>query len=608
MKFLMYYLDGIIKKFPLNNPVVTVGWSSENHLTIKDDFISKQHLRITVKGDYIIITDMGSRNGTYVNGKKVEEAVIKIGESFIIGVNELILKKGSLDEIETEEELIPVFNELKDDNKEIIKGRKTKDIKDFYNEVLKQILQNGLKKGTFNDFILDLSKFLSHLNNFGNFYIISKQERDINILLAVNKDPNKLEFIHQITRENERIFREKAKVPLHFQTKDNYYFVPLTLKDQKSAIIYIPRHSGGKEHEDIEQFLLVLSKEISLMSLILSDYPRAAETVDNPDELPEDIAAGSKAMKNLIKQAEKLAASDIFVLIEGEHGTGKELFAQLIHNKSKRKGKEFVALNCAAIPKDLQESELFGYEKGAFTGADSRKIGKLELASGGTLVLDEIGDMPLHLQQSLLRAIQEKKFYRLGGGKRKPIKVDLRIIALTNKNLKQLIAEKKFREDLYYRLFYRSIRIPPLRERKEDITELIYFFTNKFCKKHKKSIKGYSRKAFEALQKFQWPGNVRQLEHEIESIISLIDEDESITYDCLSDEIKAGGADFPGSISIKEKKKKKEIEMIMKALEKHDWVKARAAEELNMTYRGLQKKIKRLGIENDIIDPGGSKS
>ncbi|MCP5053725.1 MAG: sigma-54 factor interaction domain-containing protein, partial [bacterium] len=184
-----------------------------------------------------------------------------------------------------------------------------------------------------------------------------------------------------------------------------------------------------------------------------------------------DIIAENRQMKELIDQSKKIAASDIFVLIQGESGTGKEVFARLIHQCSPRSRGKYVAINCAAIPENLLESELFGHEKGAFTGAYAQKKGKLELASGGTLVLDEIGDMPLNLQSKLLRALQEREFYRLGGST--PIHVDLRLVSMTHQDIESLIAEGEFREDLFYRLVHRTISIPPLRERREDIPPLI---------------------------------------------------------------------------------------------------------------------------------------
>jgi len=279
-------------------------------------------------------------------------------------------------------------------------------------------------------------------------------------------------------------------------------------------------------------------------------------------------------------------------------GTGKELFARLIHKSSRRAKNNFVALNCAAIPEDLLESELFGHEKGAFTDAHTQKKGKLEIASHGTLVFDEIGDMPINLQSKLLRALQEKEFYRLGSTT--PITVDLRIISMTNQDLKRLITDGKFREDLYYRLVHRIITIPPLRERKEDISALINFFTKKFCQENNKKINGYSIKAFEALQDYVWKGNVRQLENEIHSIVNLTDDGETVGYDILSDEIKAneGGVaavdkPFPGKVDIETEKA-----YILKLLEKNNWNKSKTARDLNMTYRGLHKKMQRLGIQS----------
>ncbi|MFC2146570.1 sigma-54 interaction domain-containing protein, partial [Acidobacteriota bacterium] len=299
-----------------------------------------------------------------------------------------------------------------------------------------------------------------------------------------------------------------------------------------------------------------------------------------------------------------IADSGVFVLIEGESGTGKELFARLIHRYSQRDQNKFVALNCAAIPENLLESELFGSEKGAFTGAYNQKKGKLELASGGTLVLDEIGDMPLNLQAKLLRALQELEFYRLGGST--PIKVNLRIISLTHQNLEELIKEKKIREDLYYRLVHRTITIPPLRKRKEDIPPLINYFTNKFCRQRNRSISGYSVKAFEALVNFDWYGNIRELGNEINSIVNLTDDGERVDFDILSEKIKKNvqpvmePSPHPPALAPQGFNLKPEREAIIDVLKKHNWNKSRAAKELNMTYHGLHKKMKKMGISKSV--------
>jgi DNA-binding NtrC family response regulator len=210
-------------------------------------------------------------------------------------------------------------------------------------------------------------------------------------------------------------------------------------------------------------------------------------------------------MKKIISIAENLAMSDITVLITGESGTGKELLARYIYQRSNRAKGPFVAVNCAAIPENLLESELFGYEKGAFTGAHERRKGKFELAHGGVLLLDEIGEMPLHLQAKLLRVLQEKTVDRIGGTK--PVPVDVRVIATTNRDLLKEIREGRFREDLYYRLNVFPIKLPPLRERPEDIPLLSRWFLERYAASHKKSIKGISNSAMEILKKRPWKGN-----------------------------------------------------------------------------------------------------
>ncbi len=233
----------------------------------------------------------------------------------------------------------------------------------------------------------------------------------------------------------------------------------------------------------------------------------------------------SPYMTQIFSIAKDVADSEATVLITGESGTGKEVLARFIHEHSKRKG-EFIAINCAAIPESLIESELFGYERGAFTGAINRKEGKFELANGGTLLLDEIGEIPINLQAKLLRVLQEKEIERLGGTKKQ--KVDVRIIATTNRNLREEIKNGNFREDLFYRLNVINIEIPPLRERKEDIEPLSLFFIDKYCHINKKPKKKLTKDALELLLNYDWPGNVRELEHTIERAV-ILSKDEFIT-------------------------------------------------------------------------------
>jgi formate hydrogenlyase transcriptional activator len=232
-----------------------------------------------------------------------------------------------------------------------------------------------------------------------------------------------------------------------------------------------------------------------------------------------EIIGNDQALKRVLQQVETVAATDSTVIIYGETGTGKELIARAIHNLSKRRDSTLVKVNCAAIPTGLLESEMFGHEKGAFTGAIERRIGRLELAHRGTIFLDEVGDVPLELQSKLLRVLQEHEFERLGSSR--TIRVDLRIVAATNCNLAQMVAEKRFRSDLYYRLNVFPIAIPPLRERSEDIPLLVNFFAQKFAHKMKKRIEKIPKETMTILCNYQWPGNIRELENLIERSVIL---------------------------------------------------------------------------------------
>ncbi len=233
----------------------------------------------------------------------------------------------------------------------------------------------------------------------------------------------------------------------------------------------------------------------------------------------ESFVAESDEMKEILKIVNRVAKSNATVLLLGESGTGKEMIARLIHRLSPRRERRFIPISCAALPETLLESELFGYERGAFTGAEKRHYGKFELAHQGTLFLDEIGDLPLSIQVKLLRVLQDFTFERLGSNR--PIKVDVRLISATNQNLQRKIAQGKFREDLYYRLNVISIEIPPLRERRGDIQPLAEYFLKKFCQRSHKEIKGITPEALKRLVRYDWPGNIRELENVMERAVVL---------------------------------------------------------------------------------------
>ena len=260
----------------------------------------------------------------------------------------------------------------------------------------------------------------------------------------------------------------------------------------------------------IPQMKGLVEKALSLRTMMKQEVIYASTEGEETDE-GERIIGSSPKMQEIYKIVGQIAPSDVTVLLRGESGTGKELFARAIYQHSSRSNLPFLPVNCAAIPDTLLESELFGHEKGSFTGATSRRVGKLEQCQGGTIFLDEIGDMSLSTQAKLLRVLQEKNFERLGGTE--TIKVDIRLIVATNKDLEEAIENGKFREDLYYRLNVVSIMIPPLKERKEDIPGLVSYFLKKFNREFKKGIVGITPSAMAKIASYGWPGNVRQLEN-----------------------------------------------------------------------------------------------
>ena len=318
----------------------------------------------------------------------------------------------------------------------------------------------------------------------------------------------------------------------------------------------------------------------------------------------------SDKMQRIKEIVDQIANTDVTVLIQGESGVGKEVVARSIHLNSFRKERPFVKVNCAALPPDLLESELFGYEKGAFTGAYRQKQGRFELANGGTIFLDEISEMSLSLQGKLLQVLQDREFSRLGG--KKDIRVDVRVLAATNKNIEEGIKNGRFREDLYYRLNVVNVMIPPLRERREEIPIFVEYFLDKFSKKYERKVPTLSDKTMKAFSEHHWVGNVRELENVIQRLIVLGNEEavvEELTPTPKEDPIleKKKKMTPPKKVwpSLKEVHqeaiKKAESEMILKALEMTNWNRKKAADKLNISYKALLYKIKETSLDKRFI-------
>ena len=351
---------------------------------------------------------------------------------------------------------------------------------------------------------------------------------------------------------------------------------------------------------DTDHLIILIKRALETQRLVTENI-LLKEEVSSRFGLP-GIIGKSRNILDVAQIVQKVAATKTTVLILGESGTGKELFARAIHNLSSRKHYPFVPINCAAIPKALLESELFGHEKGSFTGADARKMGKFELADKGTIFLDEIGDMDLSIQAKLLRAIEEGEIERVGAIT--SITLDVRIVAASNKDLEKAVEEKKFREDLFYRLNVFPVRVPPLRERKEDIPLLVEYFINRYCNEMKTPVKSISKEALDILMGYHWKGNVRELENSIERAVILCDGDVIAPgHFVLSKEVQSAAGTFSLTDGTLESVGKgalrtAETKRIISALHETRGNKSKAAEILQVSYKTLLTKIKEYGIES----------
>ena len=346
-----------------------------------------------------------------------------------------------------------------------------------------------------------------------------------------------------------------------------------------------------------EVALLAHSHQVSEETSI-SSSPSVITLANAGGSLP-GMVFNSKAMTEVARQVERIKDSDSTILVTGESGTGKELVARAIHRVSRRSESEFIPFNCSAVPAELVESMLFGHRKGTFTGAHADHVGLIRSAENGTLFLDEIGDLPLPLQPKLLRFLQESEVHTLG--ERAPRKVNVRVIAATHKDLEQLVREKLFREDLYYRIATLTLKVPPLRERPEDISALISHFISHCARKNERSISGITLEAIQLLEAYSWPGNIRELAAEIERLVLYADDDGYIRPANISRRIYPDAESDSNEVQperLDDLLESYERRVITEALKRHDCNVARASEALGLGSRQtLYKKLKRLAID-----------
>ncbi len=465
-------------------------------------------------------------------------------------------------------------------------------------------------------FVNVVNPITNELENFGGIDLSYKKGEGITGKVWQHGVPI---VIPDISKEKQFLNKLKRNLK-NRQKKVSFIAVPIKIKDKVIGVLAVDKSLSDRESLNVHtEFLTMVANILGGYLKLYLDFEEAKRRIEeeknrlqsrldaiiSKTEI-EGLVVKSEKVLELIDIVKNVANTPATVLLTGESGVGKEVFAKAIHQLSNRAKKPFIKINCAAIPEDLLESELFGYEKGAFTGANTVKKGKFELANGGTIFLDEIGDMPLSLQSKILRVIQEKEVERLGGSK--PIKIDVRIIAATNKNLEKMVYEGTFREDLYYRLNVIPIHIPPLRERKEDIPVLIYFFLDKFNKMYGKNLT-ISKDLVELLSEYDWPGNVRQLQNTIERMVILA-KSEKLDFNDLPVDIKnkivnvkdkKNSSQNDEKISITTSQLPKTVqeiekEAIEKALKKSGYVVKKAAKVLGMTPRQVRYRMEKYNI------------
>ncbi len=396
-------------------------------------------------------------------------------------------------------------------------------------------------------------------------------------------------------------YLNKTGLRERLQGGESFVAVPIRLGGEPLGVLAVFKDFGEESVEKGVELLMIVGTMIGMLYKLDEKMNQERQEWEEERRLltkalserynVEGIVGKSFAIRKLLELIERVAQTDVNVLITGESGTGKSLVAKAIHFMSKRKEKPFITINCSAIPETLLEAELFGYEKGSFTGAYTSKKGKFELANGGTIFLDEIGDMPLALQPKILRVIQDKEIERLGS--EKTIKVDVRIISATNKDLRELVSQGHFREDLYYRLNVLPIHIPPLRERKEDIPILVDHFLEAFNQRYNKKVR-FHPKVIEIFMEYPWYGNVRELENVVERLVIL--RDGLIKEGDLPPYFFAR-LDASQPRNIPQIIENTEREEIIKALEKTGYIKSRAARILGYTLRQLDYRIRKYKIE-----------
>ena len=535
---------------PLVDGQLSIGRDESSQLLLTDPVVSRRHCAIQQSGVQFELVDLDSHNGTFVNGIPIRRRIIDHGDTIRIGNSEFVFllhegevvskNKIRLSDLAplSSQSTIRVSHPAALPNFGVEVGRMARDLAALFriSNVITSIRDSELLQR-------ELLRLISEVvpADHGAVILQTDLDEETNSICTWSREPDaaqKIEIqrdlVHRALWERSAVFTNDAS---NSSETHNVLCLPLVAVERTIGVIYLtslrPAPPFREDHihflDSVSRIAAIALENILALDALLSENQRLKRELNGASNLVGE----SRQIRQLEEFISRVAQSDSTVLIRGESGTGKEVVARSIHQSSPRRERPFVAINCAAIPEALLENELFGHEKGAYTGAVGMRKGKLEAADDGTLFLDEIGELAPPMQAKLLRVLQQKEYERVGGTHSVPFKA--RVLAATNKNLEQAIKSAEFRQDLYYRLNVVSVTVPPLREHREDISLLALYFAAKYAQKAKRPFKGISQQARILLMNYSWPGNVRELENAIEHAIVL-----GLTEEILPEDLPNG--------------------------------------------------------------------
>jgi Nif-specific regulatory protein len=604
--------------FAINEESLVIGRETAANLCIADASVSRRHSRIDKQENDFVIVDLDSLNGTFVNDVPVKSRRLEHGDRVRIGDSQFLF-------LTHEGEAASKSSDVRLDEARVVSGST---IQIRFDDAVYQMtrdLSALMKISTTINWIRGLDNLLERLLDLlfevvpaerGAILLMNEGSFETSRVFGLDRVYGKDEAIHvsrtivqQVLRDGIALLASDAAAETKLATDSliaarthSVLCVPLILFDRKIGVLYLDstfaRDQFNRDH-------LQLVTAVAGIAAVAIENARRFEWLETENErlladfnIEHNMIGEGTAMQRVYHFISKVAPKDATVLISGESGTGKELAARAIHRNSKRAQKPFMAVNCAALNESLLESELFGHEKGSFTGAFAQKKGRLEIADGGTVFLDEIAELPPQLQVKLLRVLQEREFERVGGTV--TIKVDLRLIAASNKNLEEAIEAGEFRQDLYYRLNVVSLEMPPLRERREDVMLLANYFADKYGAKCNRKLKGFSPEARIYLTAYDWPGNVRELENTIERAVVLGITDwilpEDLPEALLESKVTGDGPGTTYHEAVVQNKKQLILRAFVEAKKNH----AEAARLLGIHPNYLQRLIRNLNLSEQL--------